>query len=135
MNLNKYKGKWVVLYFYPKDMTSGCTIEAKDFTCLKKEFEKLNAVIIGVSPDTQDRHDKFTEKEKLTIDLIPDPEHKILEKWDVWKEKSMYGRKYMGVVRTTVLIDPKGKIVQRWDKVNVKDHAKEVLAKLKELSK
>jgi len=132
ISLKDFKGKYLVLYFYPKDATSGCTIEAIDFTSLKDEFTKLNAKIVGVSPDSKESHCKFIQKENLRITLLADTEKKILEKYEVYKEKSMYGRKYMGVIRTTLLIDKEQNIVKRWDRVRVKDHAKEVLETLKE---
>ncbi|MBS3147465.1 thioredoxin-dependent thiol peroxidase [Candidatus Woesearchaeota archaeon] len=127
VSLKDFKGKWLVLYFYPKDDTPGCTIEAIDFTRLIGEFEKKNAAVIGISPDDARSHCNFQEKHRLKITLLSDPSHKTLEKFGVWKEKSMYGRKYMGVERTTVLIDPKGVIKKVWNKVSVTDHAKDVL--------
>ena len=130
VSLKDFKGKWLVLYFYPKDDTPGCTIEAIDFTKLIGEFEKKNAVIVGVSPDDAKSHCKFQEKHKLNVALLSDPSHKMLEKFGVWKEKSMYGRKYMGVERTTVLVDPKGIIKKVWNKVSVTDHARDVIGSI-----
>ena len=132
--LSQYSGQWVVLYFYPKDNTSGCTKQACQFRDAKKQYDKADAVILGVSPDDKKSHTKFIEKFDLPFTLLADPEKKMLEKYGVWQEKSMYGRKYMGVVRTTYLIDPAGKVVKRWDKVKVADHEKDVLAAIKEAS-
>lgn len=134
-SLDEFKGKWVVLYFYPKDNTSGCTREAIDFTNAREEFEKLNAVIIGVSPDSTKSHRKFQSKHNLNITLLSDPEHKIIEKYGAWVLKKMYGREYYGVQRSTFLIDPDGKIAYMWKKVKVKGHVEAVLNKLKELAK
>ncbi len=134
-NLSEFSGKCTVLYFYPKDKTSGFTLEAIDFTNELKSFEKLNTVIIGISPDSCKSHQGFITKQKLKHVLLADEEKKMLNAYDVWKEKSMYGRKYMGVVRTTYLIDPKGKIVYVWDKVKVPGHIAEVKQKLIELQK
>ncbi|WP_129410059.1 peroxiredoxin [Marinitoga lauensis] len=127
------KGKWVVLYFYPKDNTPGCTTEAKDFTNLLNEFKKNNAEIIGVSPDSIDKHKKFITKYDLKVKLGSDENKELLEKFGVWQKKKMFGKEYYGVVRTTVLIDPEGKIAYVWEKVKVKGHAEEVLNKIKEL--
>jgi peroxiredoxin Q/BCP len=133
IKLSALKGQKVVLYFYPKDDTSGCTQEAIEFNGLRKQFEKANTVIIGVSPDSVKSHDKFKAKHELDFDLVSDESKTMLEAYGVWVEKSMYGRKYMGVERTTVLIDDAGKIAQVWNKVKVPGHAKEVLAAAKEL--
>ncbi len=134
IRLEDFRGKWVVLYFYPKDNTSGCTTEAKDFTALKEDFAKAGAVIIGVSPDTVRKHANFRAKHDLGIILAADPERQAIKAYGVWKEKSMYGRKYMGVERSTFLIDPQGKIARIWRKVRVKGHAEAVLEALRELS-
>lgn len=133
VSLKDFEGKWLVLYFYPKDMTSGCTIEAHDFTKALQKFKKVNAGVIGVSPDSEKTHCKFIEKEKLKLTLLSDESKKTLEKYGVWKEKSMYGRKYMGVERSTFLIDPDGNIAKEWRKVKVPGHVDEVLSTLKEL--
>lgn len=135
MKLADFAGKWLVLYFYPKDNTSGCTTEAIDFTGMLPKFKKKDAVIVGVSPDSVTSHTNFCAKHNLKITLLSDPDHKMLEKYGVWQEKSMYGRKYMGVVRTTVLIDPEGKVAEIWEKVKVKGHAEAVFDKLTELQK
>lgn len=126
--LSALQGKIVVLYFYPKDDTSGCTSEAIDFTRLKKKFDKIGVVIIGISPDSVQKHDKFKTKHALDIILVSDEEKTTLEAYGVWVEKSMYGRKYMGVERSTFLIDTTGKIAEEWRKVSVPGHAEEVLA-------
>lgn len=131
--LKDFKGKWIVLYFYPKDNTSGCTKEAVGFTEKKEEFEKLGAIILGVSPDSPKSHRNFREKKGLNIKLLSDQEHKVLESYNAWQLKKMYGREYMGVVRSTFLIDPEGKIVYIWPKVKVTGHVEDVLEKLKEI--
>ena len=119
-------GKTFVIYFYPKDNTPGCTNEAKDFSCLFKDFEKLNVEIIGVSKDSIKTHQNFIEKHKLKIKLGSDLEGKVIEKFGVWVEKKMYGRIYMGIERSSFLISDKGRIKNIWRKVKVKGHAKEV---------
>ena len=128
VSLESYRGKQVVLYFYPKDDTSGCTIEAKDFSCLSDNFGKLNTVVIGMSPDNAKSHAKFRAKHELSVTLVSDEEKTSLQAYDVWKEKSMYGRKYMGVERSTFLIDADGKIKNIWRNVKVPAHAAMVLA-------
>ncbi len=130
--LRDYAGKWVVLYFYPKDNTSGCTREAKEFTEMKEEFEKLGAVIIGVSKDSPKSHAKFIEKHNLGILLLSDENHEVIEKYGAWGKKKNYGREYYGTVRSTFLIDPEGKIVKEWRKVRVAGHVEKVLNALKE---
>lgn len=132
--LNDLKGKWVVLYFYPKDNTPGCTLEAKDFTEKIKEFEKRNAIIIGVSPDSPKSHCNFIEKHNLSVKLLSDENHSVLEKYGVWQLKKRYGREYYGVERSTFLINPEGKISYLWRSVNVQGHAEEVLKKLDSLT-
>ncbi len=131
--LNNYKGKWVVLYFYPKDNTSGCTREAKDFTEHLHDFEKLGAVVLGVSPDSVESHKKFREKHSLKVTLLSDPEHKVLEAYGAWGLKKRYGKEYYGVIRSTFIIDPEGKIAYRWYNVRVNGHVEKVKEKLKEL--
>ena len=133
--LKDYKGKWIILYFYPKDNTSGCTLEAKDFTSSAPEFEKLGAVVLGVSPDSTTSHQKFFTKHELGINLLSDTEHKTLGDYGAWGKKKMYGREFFGVVRSTYLINPKGKVEYVWPKVKVKGHIDDVLAKLKELKR
>lgn len=129
--LSALKGQKVVLYFYPKDDTSGCTKEAIEFNGLRKDFAKANTAIIGLSPDSPKSHDKFKSKYELAFPLASDEEKSVLEAYGVWVEKSMYGRKYMGVERTTILIDSDGRIKQIWSKVKVDGHAAEVLAAAK----
>ena len=126
-------GKWIVLYFYPKDNTPGCTTEAIDFTTHLKEFEELGSVVIGVSADSPKKHRNFIEKKELGITLLSDEAHTVLEQFGVWQLKKNYGREYMGIVRSTFIIDPEGVIRAVWKKVKVKGHVEEVLAKLKEL--
>ena len=131
--LKDYKGKWVVLYFYPKDNTSGCTKEAVGFSEKKEEFEKLNAVIIGISKDSPKSHAKFIEKHNLRILLLSDEEHKVLESYGAWGLKKNYGKEYYGTIRSTFIIDPDGIIRKAWKNVRVKDHVENVLVSLKEL--
>jgi len=133
LSLKDFKGKKVVLFFYPKDDTSGCTAESIAFSGLAKQFAKAGTVVIGLSPDTVKSHDKFRDKHGLTVELAADPEKATLEAYGVWVQKSMYGRKYMGVERSTFLIDAKGKIAHVWRKVKVPGHAEEVLAATKAL--
>jgi peroxiredoxin Q/BCP len=131
--LSSLKGKWVVLYFYPKDDTSGCTKQACQFNDAIAQFRKRGVMVFGVSPDDEKSHAKFAGKYGLGFPLLADPDKQALEAYGVWQEKSMYGRKYMGVARTTYLIDPKGVVAARWDKVKVPDHDAEVLRRLDEL--
>ena len=127
-------GKKHILYFYPKDNTPGCTTEAKDFSAKIKEFNKLKTEIIGISKDSIKTHKNFIKKQDLKILLASDEEGKTLEKFGVWVEKNMYGRKYMGIQRSTFLIDEKLKIIFIWEKVKVKGHVDEVLEKIRELN-
>ena len=129
--LKKNKNKFLVIYFYPRDNTPGCTNEAKDFSKLYKEFIKFNCEIVGISKDNIESHNKFITKFKIPFQLLSDEEIIVLKKYGAWGEKSMYGKKFMGIKRTTVLIDPKGKIIKIWNNVKVTDHAKEVLNFLK----
>ena len=124
-------GKYVVLYFYPRDDTPGCTKEAKDFTELKPEFDKLNTIIIGVSTDTLEAHNKFIFKHNLNLELLSDTNKTLCEFFDVWVEKNMYGKKYMGIERSTFLINPSGEILHEWRKVKVAGHAKILLESIK----
>ena len=126
-SLNDSKGKYVVLYFYPKDDTPGCTIETKDFNSLLSKFKKLNCEIYGISKDDLKSHNKFREKYKVKFNLLADEEKKIIKDYKVWGKKKFMGKEFMGVIRTTFLIDKKGKIIKIWKNVRVKDHAKEVL--------
>ena len=130
--LKKNKNKFLIIYFYPRDNTPGCTNEAKDFSKLYKEFKKLNCNIFGISKDSVDSHKKFINKFKIPFQLLSDEKIIALKKYGAWGEKSMYGKKFMGIKRTTFLINPKGKIIKIWNNVKVKDHAKEVLSCLKE---
>ena len=131
--LEQFRGQWVVLYFYPKDNTSGCTTEALDFTAALPQFEQHNAVVIGISPDSCKSHQNFINKHQLKVLLLSDTDHKVLEAYGAWQLKRMYGREYMGVVRSTYLIDPQGTIRRIWPKVKVKGHVEEVLKTLVEL--
>jgi len=131
--LKDHRGKWVVLYFYPKDNTKGCTMEALEFTAAEDDFNARGAVVIGVSPDSPESHTKFIEKHELSITLLSDTDKEILTGYGVWQKKKMYGREYMGVVRSTFLIDPEGKIAYIWPKVKVAGHADAVMEKLVEL--
>ena len=132
--LKDYAGKPVVLYFYPKDDTSGCTAQACQFRDDLPRFKRSKAVVLGVSPQDTKSKSKFATKHDLNFPILADEGSKICEKYGVWAEKSMYGRKYMGVVRTTYLIGPDGKVARRWDKVKVPGHAEEVLQAVKELA-
>jgi peroxiredoxin Q/BCP len=135
VKLKDFKGKYVVLYFYPKDNTPGCTTEALEFTFLAKEFKKLNTVILGVSKDSCSSHKKFVEGKKLTIQLLSDEDKAVNKLYGVWQKKKFMGKEFMGTVRTTFLIDTKGKVVQVWQKVKAKGHAETVLEKIKEIKK
>ena len=128
-------GKYVVLYFYPKDDTPGCTIETNDFNKLLTKFKKLECEIYGISKDSLKSHDKFRDKYKIKFDLLADEELKVLKKYKVWGKKKFMGREFMGINRTTFLINKKGKIIKVWENVKVKDHAKEVLVTLKDIQK
>ena len=132
-SLKDYAGKKLVLYFYPKDDTPGCTKQAIGFTEHLADFEAENCEILGVSKDTIAKHEKFKTKHDLAIDLAADPENKIIEKYGSWVEKNMYGRKYMGIERSTFLIDEKGVVRQIWRKVRVKDHIDQVLEAVRDL--
>jgi peroxiredoxin Q/BCP len=133
ITLSGLRGNPVILYFYPKDDTSGCTQEAIEFSGLRPQFEKLGARVIGMSPDPVKKHDKFKTKHDLKVDLVADEDKAIIESYGHWVEKSMYGRKYMGVERTTFLIDADGRIAKIWNKVKVPGHAAEVLEAAKAL--
>ena len=128
-------GKYVVIYFYPKDDTPGCTIETNDFNKLLSKFKKLECEVYGISKDNLKSHDKFRDKYKIKFDLLADEELTVLKKYKVWGKKKFMGREFMGILRTTFLIDKKGKIIKIWDNVKVKDHAKDVLDTLKNISK
>lgn len=128
LRLSDFRGKYVVLYFYPKDDTPGCTLEAKDFRDQIALFDQKNAVVMGMSKDSPCDHDAFINKYDLPFVLVSDESLKILEAYGVWVQKSMYGKKYMGIERTTFLIDPDGKIAHIWHKVKVEGHVADVLA-------
>jgi peroxiredoxin Q/BCP len=133
LTLADYEGKWLVLYFYPKDSTPGCTTEARDFTERGADFSALGAIILGVSPDSEKSHCKFIEKQSLAFDLLSDRDHQIAETYGAWGLKKFMGKEYLGILRSTFLIDPQGQLAFTWPKVKVKGHAEAVLAKLKEL--
>ncbi|MFW6066711.1 MAG: thioredoxin-dependent thiol peroxidase [Myxococcota bacterium] len=135
VSLKDLAGKWVVLYFYPKDDTPGCTTEAQDFRDAKAKLSRRGAVVLGVSKDSIDSHCKFIDKHGLNFQLLSDPDGKVLEKYGAWGEKNMYGKKTMGVIRSTVLIDPAGKVAKVWPRVRVKGHVDQVLSALDEARK
>jgi len=128
-------GKYIVIYFYPKDDTPGCTIETNDFNKLLSKFKKLECEIYGISKDDLKSHNKFRNKYKIKFDLLADEEIKVLKKYKVWGKKKFMGREFMGIMRATFLVDKKGKIIKIWNNVKVKDHAKEVLETLKNINK
>jgi peroxiredoxin Q/BCP len=131
--LSDYKGKWIVLYFYPKDNTPGCTLEAQNFSKNESRFKNLNTMVVGISPDSTESHKKFQQKNDLSVMLLSDPDHAVLKDYDVWKSKKMYGKEFMGVIRSTFLIDPDGKIHYKWEKVKVPGHVEDVLTKINEM--
>ncbi|GAK33774.1 hypothetical protein JCM17846_05870 [Iodidimonas nitroreducens] len=134
LRLADFKGRKLVLYFYPKDNTPGCTTEAKDFSRLKAEFDAADTVVLGVSKDSVKKHDNFIAKQDLKIRLLSDEKGDLCERYGVWQEKQMYGRSYMGINRSSFLIDREGKIAHLWPKVKVKGHADEVLAACQSLA-
>jgi len=133
VKLSELKGKPVVLYFYPRDDTPGCTREACAFRDRKQEMDKLGAVVLGVSPDTVESHVKFRDKFELNFPLLADPDHKVAEKYGAWREKNMYGKQSMGIVRSTFLIDQQGKVAKVWKSVKVDGHDEKVLEALQEV--
>ncbi|MCW8985482.1 MAG: thioredoxin-dependent thiol peroxidase [Thermoanaerobaculales bacterium] len=133
ISLSELRGKWVVLYFYPKDDTPGCTTEACEFTDGVADFEGLNAIVFGCSPDSPEKHREFIAKHKLGVDLLSDPDHKVMESYDAWGEKNMYGRVTVGVIRSTVMIDPEGRVAHHWKRVKAKGHAAKVKERLEQL--
>jgi peroxiredoxin Q/BCP len=134
VKLSDLAGQWVVLYFYPKDDTPGCTVEACEFTSGLKGFEKLEAAVLGCSADSPESHRRFIAKHKLKVKLLSDPDHAVMEKYGAWGEKNNYGKKTMGVIRSTALIDPAGKVAHHWPTVKAAGHAEQVRAKLAELA-
>ena len=134
VKLSDFDGKWKVLYFYPKDDTPGCTTEACEFTDGIRKFDKLDAVVLGVSPDSVESHQKFIKKHNLKLTLLSDPDHKVMEKYGAWGTKNMYGKISEGVIRSTFIIDPEGKIAHSWAKVKAAGHAEKVREKIEELS-
>lgn len=132
ISLSSYRGKNVVLYFYPKDMTPGCTTEACDFRDYHPRFAELDTVVLGISPDEVKSHDKFAAKHELPFPLLADPDHQVAEAYGVWVLKKMYGREYMGIERSTFVIDKQGNIAKEWRKVKVKGHVQEVLGFIQE---
>lgn len=127
VRLSQFKGQYVALYFYPKDNTPGCTVEAREFRDSLEEFQAANAVVIGVSPDSVESHCKFIERFELNFSLIADEKHELAEAYGAWGEKSMYGKTFDGVLRSTFLIGPDGVLVQTWHKVKAEGHAEQVL--------
>ncbi len=134
VKLSDYKGKYIVLYFYPKDDTPGCTREACAFRDRQKEIEDLGAVVLGVSADSVEKHQKFTQKFELNFPLLADTDHALAEKFGAWREKNMYGKVSMGIQRSTFIIDPAGKVAKLWKKVSVDGHDDQVIDALKELT-
>jgi len=132
--LDSFKRGWVILYFYPKDNTKGCILEAIDFTANKQYIEEMGATVLGVSPDSVKSHSNFCTKHGLTITLLSDPKHGVLEEYGVWQLKTMYGREYHGVVRSTFLVNPEGKIAEAWIKVRVANRVEAVKKRLSELA-
>ena len=133
VSLSDFSGQWVVLYFYPKDDTPGCTTEACEFTDGIAQFEDMNAVVLGCSPDSPEKHSTFIAKHGLGVRLLSDPEHKVMESYGAWGEKNMYGRVTVGVIRSTVIIDPEGRVAHRWARVKAKGHAEKVRERLHQL--
>ena len=129
--LSDYRGKWIVLYFYPKDDTPSCTLEARGFSERIEEFDELNAKVIGISKDSCEMHDRFIKKYELSVLLLSDPEHRVQERYGVWKEKSFMGKRFFGTIRSTLLVDPNGVIRRIWDNVRPIGHVEEVLDSLK----
>jgi thioredoxin-dependent peroxiredoxin len=135
VSLADFAGKILVVYFYPKDNTPGCTVEAQEFRDAVPALKKLGAVVVGVSKDSITSHCKFRDKYKLSFPLLTDPTEKMMTAYDAWGEKSMYGKKFMGIIRSTVIIDADGKVAKHFPKVSVKGHVEEVLAAVAEVKK
>jgi len=134
LSLLDFQGSWLILYFYPKDNTPGCTTEAIDFSQKQAEWENLNVKVLGVSPDSVKSHCKFIEKHSLTVQLLSDPDHQVADSYGVWALKKFMGKEYMGIIRSTFLIDPAGNLAYIWPSVRVKGHVESVLSKVKELA-
>jgi peroxiredoxin Q/BCP len=135
VSLADFSDQWVVLYFYPKDDTPGCTTEACEFTAGIEAFRGLTAAVVGCSPDDAASHQKFIAKHRLSVDLLSDPKHKVMEKYGAWGEKNLYGKVSEGVIRSTVIIDPSGIVAHRWARVQAAGHARKVREKLEELQR
>lgn len=135
VSLADFRGQWVVLYFYPRDDTPGCTTQACEFTEGIESFKGLNAEVLGCSPDTPEKHRKFIAKHDLKVHLLSDPEHGVMEAYEAWGEKNMYGKVTVGVIRSTVIIDPDGVVAHRWKRVKAKGHATKVAEVLTELQR
>ena len=133
--LDEFSGKWAVLYFYPRDDTSGCTLEALEFSALEEDFKNLGAVVVGISPDTCESHARFIGKHNLTVLLLSDPEKKVLELYGAWRIKKMYGKESMGVARSTVLVSPRGEVAKTWKSVRAASHAARVLEVIREMAR
>jgi len=133
--LKDLAGRWVVLYFYPKDNTPGCTTEARDFQANLAKLKRLGAVVLGVSKDSVESHCKFSDKQGLKFPLLSDPDAMVIDKYGAWGEKNMYGKKRMGIIRSTVVIGPDGRVKKMWPKVRVKGHVDDVIETLRELKK
>jgi peroxiredoxin Q/BCP len=133
VSLKDFKGSWVVLYFYPKDDTPGCTTEACEFTDRVQDFKDLDAVVLGCSPDSPEKHREFIAKYDLAVRLLSDPEHGVMEKYGAWGDKNLYGKITVGVIRSTVIIDPDGRVAHRWKRVKSKGHALKVRERLEQL--
>ena len=133
VNLADFLGKWLIVYFYPKDNTPGCTIQAKDFTCLQEEYGKLGVQIIGISKDSVHSHQKFIIKQELSLRLLSDSELIVIKAYDTWREKKLYGKSFLGVIRSTFLIDPEGNMNHAWYNVRAKGHAERVLSEVKKI--
>ncbi|MEM7726722.1 MAG: thioredoxin-dependent thiol peroxidase [Cyanobacteria bacterium P01_A01_bin.45] len=133
VSLKDFQDKWLVLYFYPKDNTPGCTTEAQDFSTYKQEFADLDTEIVGVSTDSEESHRKFIDKRDLSINLLSDPEHEVADAYRIWRLKKFMGKEYMGIERSTFLIQPDQIVAHSWFKVRTKGHAETVLNKLKDL--
>ncbi len=135
LQLSDFRGKKIVLYFYPKDSTPGCTLEGQDFRDNKRKFSARNTIVLGVSRDSVKSHENFKSKQSFSFDLLSDPDEKLCKQFNVIKEKNMYGRKVMGIERSTFLIDEKGLVIKEWRKVKVKGHVEEILEEIKQSTK